>query len=492
MTDISVQEVALDCFFSKHITVIKDLSYTAKQNSHSTFTLQVLLSENIDTSRLMNEKISISNKKTGEILFKGLIQQLAKETYNEVTVVDVTCKSSSVLLDSEKKSRTFQNKKDNYSKILNASYEEYNGNVIVQKDTEISPPILLYKETIWEHTLSMAALLSSVVVVDDKVDFPSVSIGFPRGKECKFSRDKIEIGSVFTYSHVDTENNGKEREHDRFINTQSNSLYKLGDYFSYEGTTYRITNIELIVEGNILNFHYTLHTEDILRKKRNMHNAYQGLILTGTVLDVQKEMLKIHFDIDETHDKEKAMWFPYTPDTNNAFYSMPEIGTKVGAKFQNKTFRIITCFHDKSAAFPDNEEKYFRTGHNQRLAMLPSELFFMNEANTMKISDSKGVDLDTSKEVDIYATGNIKLSAKHLTTSSPEQTLFRISSSEDGIDMSKSEVNIYGTELIIGTDGTGDKSYPKRDVTKTTEIGSEFASIVGSTMVSRISSHDEQ
>lgn len=83
----------------------------------------------------------------------------------------------------------------------------------------------------------------------------------------------------------------------------------------------------------VLKFQYTAQPERSIRQRLVRNLDFIGAAFTGKVIDVAQNTVKVHLDIDETQDKEKAHWFAYSADANSVMYLMPQLGARVQLHF---------------------------------------------------------------------------------------------------------------------------------------------------------------
>ncbi|MEX0099573.1 late control protein D, partial [Clostridium butyricum] len=113
-------------------------------------------------------------------------------------------------------------------------------------------------------------------------------------------------------------------------------------------------------------------------------------------MEVSGEKVKLHLDIDETQNKDKAAWFRYAPTTGNLMYSMPIVGTNANLYFSSERSEdpiVIGCIRKNGSScesFSDVNNRYFSTESGNNLDMLPSAINFSRPGLSANFNDGSG------------------------------------------------------------------------------------------------------
>ncbi|MDU4854216.1 MAG: EndoU domain-containing protein, partial [Clostridioides difficile] len=136
------------------------------------------------------------------------------------------------------------------------------------------------------------------------------------------------------------------------------------------------------------------------------------------------EKVKLHLDIDETQNKDKAAWFRYAPPTGNLMYSMPIVGTNANLYFSSERSEdpiVIGCIRKNGSScesFSDVNNRYFATESGNNLDMLPGAINFSRPGLSANFNDGSGINLSSSSSLNISAgyvgiyAGDITIKAK--------------------------------------------------------------------------------
>ena len=169
---------------------------------------------------------------------------------------------------------------------------------------------------------------------------------------------------------------------------------------------------------------------------RKQFNALiTGMSVLGTVLEAEREKIKIHLDIDPEQDIGTAFWYKWVPQTGNLMYLMPRVGTRASLYFSNEdeTSAVAvnsvrtngaSCtyengFEDSSCAdiqTHDYEYRYLTTEHDKRYFYNPTAMGLVGTSGTatplfMTIDDDDGIVFSSHGSVNIIACENISIEA---------------------------------------------------------------------------------
>lgn len=189
------------------------------------------------------------------------------------------------------------------------------------------------------------------------------------------------------------------------------------------------------------------------------NESISGKSIPGKVLATAGEKLKIHLDIDETQDIEKAYWYTWMPQTGNLFYCMPKLGTKVHLYFsgRNEANAIATeCVRTnggkENEEMDDYQHRQFHTEYDKSVALSPKYLQFSGESedggNQMNLTDSTGIQLQSSRNISITGMGRISMQAKGVVSIKAGKSLTMSKLGENAsITITGSEISKYAEKI---------------------------------------------
>ena len=121
---------------------------------------------------------------------------------------------------------------------------------------------------------------------------------------------------------------------------ESRELYKMCDIVSFMGNKLYIYSINTILEGSEFIHKYSFKTINGFKVNTIYNNKIIGASLAANIIAVEKDIVKVHTEVDASQDLDKAKWLPYStvyssPD-GTGWYCMPEEGDEVRIYFPKK------------------------------------------------------------------------------------------------------------------------------------------------------------
>lgn len=309
-------------------------------NEHACLYLTAILSDQYKDDyvkkNLKKEQISlfIEGDKPKN-LFVGMIQHIQVKVIGGIYYLKIKAVSNSFQTDVKKECRSFQNKNMTYKQIIQSIINRYPGGDILDKASQgksIERFILQYQETDWEFLKRLAShfhmgLLPSVIH-----DGPKIIFGTKEGNE---------VGGIKSYDYDITKNIGQYMISSQNTNPDLKELdavefhiktendYEIGDKVTYQNIHLYIKSKEAVMTGGILSFRYALSTQKGLSQDRLFNDQIVGLSLKGSVIEVNRDKIKVQLEIDNTKEEKAKAWeFPYSTrssasgSTNNPVWKL--------------------------------------------------------------------------------------------------------------------------------------------------------------------------
>lgn len=372
-----------------------------------------------------NIKIKLKTKKKELTLFSGIPMDIKITTIRELHKIELIIYSYSILLDIERKSRSFQNSNNLYIDIFKKIVGEYNGDTIYNLSKELAQNqfILQYEETDWEFLKRIASHQEGMLLPDILSEKPNVYVGIPKLQDYVEIKPNYSVSKNMEQYYIKNSNYSDSSELNFIEYTiKSNFSYNIGDKINYKDTKFEISEKISNYERGILEFTYKLKKSDGIAQNRIFNENITGLTLEGKVIDRKTDVLKVHLDIDSSQDLETAYWFKlstyYTTTGNTGFYSVPQIGDTV--KLYVPTMSEVHAFirggkRTDGAVSPktqDVETKYFRQNHGNELMLSPTNVTFtaVDYETFIDLSKSEGI-IATTKDDILITAKDISLSA---------------------------------------------------------------------------------
>lgn len=394
-------------------------------------------------------------------LFQGIAKQLEIQFIGGIYYIHIKGVSNSFKLDTKKRYRSFQDKAMTYEALVQEVTRAYAGGDVIDtasKNEKIQKPIVQYNETDWEFLKRLASRFHMGVLPMAYFEGPKVIFGTYEGVE----RGKIEqyeytiqkdLGRYAYSSANGYEKLGEVDAMTFYIETTEN--YDIGDSVMYQRITLFIKSKEVQLVEGILQFKYGLSTKEGFGQDKIFNTAIVGASIRGKVLEVVRDKIKVHLEIDEKQDVGKAWEFPYTTmytaEGNSGWYCMPEQGDTVYIYFPTheegegvgmNALRIGNKGTDK---IEDPQVKYFRTKDGKELKFSPEEIVItcvngiseetgepqviyirLNQNLGIELISSEPITLKSMKDIELEAEESIKLLAKEAITLKCKQSEIRI------------------------------------------------------------------
>ena len=432
---------------------IDKMELHAKVNEHVSMQIWGILEKesalNIIKKNMKNEMVRVILP-DGQVYFAGLIIELEVKAQSGLFQVYMTCISATFLLDVYSYDRSYQDVEQSYKDVIRKALKTENALFVSGKEAEqpIKEPVFQYCETEWKFLLRMANNLQTYVVANYRVDYPAFALGKIKDQEVDWEIKNYTVGY--------TENNGK------IYVCISREQRNIGDYVFLDGHILMIVEKHSVFQNGEFVNTYTLGSRQGFAAKSFRHSL-KGCQLRGIVLDTDGERIKLHLEIDEFQDIDKAYWFNYVPQSGNVMYSMPQKGTKAMLRFcsdRDNSAVVETCWRengDKCQEMSDYHNRYFTTEHGKRMGMLPKAIFFENGDNRLDLTDSLGILLHSDKHIKMTAEGRIDIIASHILglkgsrhiyiTKPNNQSVIDFAGDEINIDSINTNLNIKNVDV---------------------------------------------
>lgn len=349
-----------------------------------------------------NQEISIRCQEDGEeeqVLFNGLIEEVHLNMDGMLYEIELTAHSFTWLLDQGQKFSTFQNVEQTFKELVREVIASYGDAAVICPlgGETIGKMMVQYKETDWEFLKRMASQVQSVLVAEGCLNKPAFYFGMRDGKKDL----ELSVKSCVIRDCVTEE--GKYREYE----LEADQAADIGDKVIYQNMRMQIYEVKIRLINQEIKFHYRLRASGKCKKAPydNLHLA--GVSLSGSVVKVKKEKLRISIPGDRGKETEK-WWFDYatvysSPD-GGGWYCMPETGDEVRLYFPDEKAEhayVLNGIHmENSMERKDPDCKYIRTKRNQEISFSPNQIKITNNRGmSIVLDDKKGIEIKSDKDI---------------------------------------------------------------------------------------------
>ena len=390
--EITLAEVQLECSLP-YITV-QNLQIHTEINQHSTMSIQVMVEEQVtkgQAASLENQPVCIKLT-DGTILFCGICTMCKLNSMARYQEVTIQASSYTYLADQEKKDKTFQNPAKTLNQVANELMKPYGGSVEVSQDIAIPYVISQKQETDWEFLVRISNQNGYSVFVESRNQSIRIQVG-----NRPFSTQELGEGTVLKQ---ESKNFGD------YLKTEANTKDDVASY-QFEQKGFHTRNVSVIA-GDMVGNCFTASTDlvsarGVLSNCVSLQNdtkvvlpydiqtaeAFSSRILTGTIIDVTSEVIRVQFDVDGGQDVAEAVEIPYESVLSNSFFTMPDMNDKVFVYCDNQG--EVICLGSKRS---DTEDEHFQK---------PAEKAFGGLDNLIHFKEN---DLNLTATREKYSKGN--------------------------------------------------------------------------------------
>ncbi len=410
-----------------------------------------------DYIKRVNEQTTVQILTTAqgqpELLFYGVVSNAGIETMNEYAVLKLALTATSVLVDAQKRKKSYQNTAKTYEEIMTQAVD---GNALIDMqatDKAIGNMIVQCNETDWEFCKRMASRLGAPILASIHQKKPIITVGVPnRGKSYDLNQVEIQVQS--TNSHLEH----RMVEDTLGMYMKTTQYLFLGDMVSYGGNSQRVRGIHATFESGMLLTTICMARATAFSQPIVVNNQISGKMYTGKVQGVKGDMVQVHLtDIDSEFDGASTVWLPYSTayssSDGSGFYCMPAEGDMVRVFFpaadEGQAFAASSVSVNVGADVTDKQW----TGPNGKQILLTKEgIYITTNASEKKIfidlTDNSGITIKSNKNINICAKNNLSLISNNNISLTAENDIL-ISSAEAFIDIKPEGIEIGGENVVI-------------------------------------------
>lgn len=437
-----------------------------KINHHSTLCLKGILSPQEQEKLLFSTHLStpIQVEVTGEkphILFTGIIRKMRVKQEGDLYQIEIKAVSYSFLLDLKRKKRSFQDQKKTYHDLVGQITKEQGASVIdtLSKDKKTEKLIIQYQETDWEFLKRLASHFHGGLVVADTFDSPKYFFGIPqevsKGELSDFQC--IARKNLASYAKASQNANPPLLEIDSLeYELETDAFFSIGNSVLYENVKFFIASVHIESKQGMIKNHYRLKTKKGLQKKMTVNQKIKGVSLSGKVLAVERDQVKVQLSIDQEQTKEKAWLFPYTTnyaaEGSSGWYLMPEIGDTVFIYFPSQReeegigLNSIRTKKNSADKISDPNVKYFRTTDGKELKLDEKEILITakDEEIYIQLNEESGISICSTLPIQVNSQSDLNLQAGEISIQAEENLTLTCKSSTIAMN---EEIIIEGKEV---------------------------------------------
>jgi len=405
---------------------IEKLQITRTINDHAYVTVSGMLSEeqgaacigqNMEEEPIVIRQLDERGQSVRR-LFHGIVTRLSVHCFRGVYTFELEAASHSYQMDIQIKKRSYQDIHRTYDDLVTTMIRKYKfGDAIdtVTNNTKLGTFVLQYEETDWAFLKRLAARFGSVLVPEVTAASPKVFFGMPVGKLYKLERD-VSYQVRRTFHELETGKPGKRAGSYVTYVFESLQYYALGDSIALPigpGKELVVVRAVTRMKDGLLLTRYDLQAEQDIRYARYENDQATGIALSGSVLQVQQDLVQLQLDIDPKQDPAKACWFPvatrYAAEEHSGWYDMPEVGARVELYLptnrEHEAYVMDSRQHRHAQGEPD--VKVWRHAQGSGVDMSKQEL-------TLSTSGGFSITLHEGNGITVSSPGDVRIQGGHV------------------------------------------------------------------------------
>jgi len=458
------------------VKYIKDMHIDSSLNDHAILNITCILDDEMkdsyvqETDEETNIEVFYEKEDSHFSLFNGIVTKVKICVVDYVYTMFIEAKSFDYKMDIEKKKRDFQNINMTTHELIDEvmkAYQNANYNISIPNEA-IGEFILQYNETDYEFLKRIASRYNQSLISAMEFNHISLYIGTPEINV----EPKSKIVNYKISKAIDEYNDVKNNDVLNVLETdfvtyriRTQEILNLGENFNFKNQKFYVKKaIYTMDEGKLENI-YELRPKGGLRSKRLYNMNVIGISITGSILKVQRDRVKVQLEISNNTDVSTAYWFPYatvaaSPE-GGGWYCMPEVGERIRlycpTKDESRAFVVnaIDIHEAKSGAEaesdrmsnPDN--KSLKTDANKEVKFTPSGILIECDGGQASVNLNRDgtVEVNGQKNINIACAQGLSLRAENEMTISAQESVDILCETGSSLTMSGSEILITGTRV---------------------------------------------
>lgn len=453
------------------LTNLLELKIVKKINDHAKLYFTGIVPENEKDSYIEMTKaksqIEVSQTVDGAgitTLFKGIIENIKIKAVRDIYYIEACAISNTYNMDVKLKSRSFQNKGMSYTALVKEVVSDYSGGDVIDTASNgksIKKFTMQYNETDWEFLKRMASRFNAGLVPDAASNKPKFWFGTPQGigKE-KLDDFNYSISKRISDFRVSSENTVKGISENDFIyyEVETDKPLSVGYEVDFKGKSLYVYEAVTLMKNSTLKHQYILAQKKGLSQNTLYNDKISGLSIQGKVIEVTKDEVKVHLEIDDSQSVSDAWNFKYSTtyssEGSTGWYCMPEIGDNVIVYFpDNKEENGVSVSSvrksNEDSKLSNPEIKYFRTKSGKELKFSQDEIVITAKDGDIfiKLNEKDGIEIFSKKEIKVISKNDITIDSERKVTISSKEEI-SLSCKESSIKMD-GEITLNGKQVKV-------------------------------------------
>lgn len=390
-------------------------------------------------------------------IFRGIAMDVEVKEVNGVNYITVEAISHTYKLDVKRRKRSFQNPKLTYKALMEAivsEYEKAETMDVVTSGKAIGTFIMQYDETDWQFLKRLASHFYSPLVPAVGYGVPKFYFGLPMG----LSKGEVKAINYKVTKRVADYQTASENHipgvQDRdFIQyeVETEKLLELGNEVIFKEKQLLVSEVITEMNHGVLRHLYKFTPRSGVRPIKMFNHSIIGASIQGKVLSVHRDKVRAQLDMDDQQDPNTDYWFPYSTiyasENNTGWYCMPEKNDSIRIYFPsykeedgyaissvkrevpsssvtNSTGHTIgvTSLSNVTPKTENSEvdvmfdpaTKTLYTKYGKKIKLAPDHIEISTKDMFITIHDQSGINIVSSKNVNINAAADILLESNFI------------------------------------------------------------------------------
>ncbi|MCX7746232.1 MAG: contractile injection system protein, VgrG/Pvc8 family [Clostridia bacterium] len=394
-------------------------------------------------------------------LFRGIATNVEIKSVRDIYYIEVEALSFTYDLDIKLKSRSFQDEGMIYTQLVEEVIADYPGADFIDtaaKSKKTEKFIIQYNETDWEFLKRIASHFNTGLVPDALSGKPKFWFGIPEGgvkgrlEDFHYSVRK----KIFDFRNS-SENyiKGIDENDFTYFEVETDKVLNIGDSVSFKDKALYVYQSVAMIKNSTFKHQYILAFKNGFSQNTLFNSQIAGASVEGRVIDIKEDNLRVHLEIDDAQEKEKAYWFPYatfyTTEGNTGWYCMPQLDDFVKLYFPTSREEegiIMNSIRRRTKGgdfITDPNVKFFRTIFGKEITFSEKEIMISAKDGEvlMRLIEDKGIEIYSKLDIRVKADENIVIESG--------KTIQISASDAIGIQCKESGINMDGTTSIKGS-----------------------------------------